>query len=160
MPLRVRWSDGTAPAGGGTAATVASAEDIARGAARALAAMGFAPLAEFALANGRRADLAAIDRRGLCAIVEVKASRADFLADRKWPDYLPYCDSFYFAVAPDFPLGLLPEATGLIVADRFAGEVVRPAPLRPLAAAARKALLIRFARTGALRLHGALDPEW
>ncbi len=137
-----------------------SAEDITRGAARALTAMGFAPLAEFKLANGRRADIAALDRRGVCAIVEVKASRADFLADRKWPDYLPYCDAFYFAVAPGFPLDLLPEAEGVILADRFAGEVVRPARLRPLAAATRKALLIRFARTGALRLQGALDPEW
>ena len=122
-----------AVAGGGSAA----AEDIARGAARALAGLGFAPLAEFPLANGRRADLAAIDRRGVCAIVEVKASRADFLADRKWPEYLPYCDGFYFAVAPGFPLDLLPEAEGLILAARYGGEVLRPPRVRPLAAAAR-----------------------
>jgi hypothetical protein len=30
---------------------------------------------------------------------EVKVSRADFVADRKWREYLPYCDRFYF-VAP------------------------------------------------------------
>lgn len=139
--------------------TTTSAPEIARGVARALTGMGFAPLAEFPLANGRRADVAAVDHRGLCVIVEVKASRADFLADRKWPEYLPYCDAFYFAVAPGFPLDLLPATEGLIVADRFAGEVVRPAPLRPLSAARRKALLIRFARTGAWRLQGMLDPE-
>ena len=142
-----------------TTASRGGAPEIVRGVARTLAGMGFAPLTEFPLANGRRADVAAVDRDGLCAIVEVKASRADFLADRKWPDYLAYCDAFYFAVAPGFPLDLLPEAEGLIVADRFGGEVVRPAQLRPLSAARRKALLIRFGRTGAWRLQGALDPE-
>jgi hypothetical protein len=32
-------------------------------------------------------------------IYEVKSSRADFLADGKWPSYLPYCTHFAF-VAP------------------------------------------------------------
>ena len=91
-------------------------------------------------------------------LVEIKASRADFLADRKWQDYLDYCDRFYFAVAAGFPLDLLPPGEGLILADRFAGEILREARFRCLAAARRKAMLIRFARASAGRLQALLDP--
>jgi len=134
------------------------AGDILRGVARALGAADQAVLAEVPLANGRRADLVALDRSGTISLVEIKSGRADFLADRKWQDYLDYCDRFYFAVAAGFPLELLPPEEGLILADRFAGEVVRAAQLRCLGAARRKAMLIRFARASAGRLQALLDP--
>jgi hypothetical protein len=134
------------------------AADILRGVARAFGAADQAVLTEVPLANGRRADLVALDRSGLITLIEVKASRADFLADRKWRDYLDFCDRFYFAVAEGFPLDLLPPDEGLLRADRFAGEILREAPLRALGAARRKALLIRFARIAAGRLQMLVDP--
>ena len=67
-------------------------------------------------------------------------------------EYLDYCDRFYFAVASDFPRDLLPADEGLIVADRFGGEIVREAPIRALGPARRKAMLIRFGRAAASRL--------
>lgn len=135
-----------------------SAADIARGVGRLLVGLGHAPLLEFALGDGRRADIFAIGRKGLCTIVEIKSSRADLLADRKWPDYLAHADAFYFAVAPGFPQALLPTEEGLILADRHAGVIARTATPRPLAPARRKALLLRFARTAALRLQLLHDP--
>jgi len=138
--------------------TQCGAGDILRGVARALGAADQAVLAEVPLANGRRADLVALDRSGTISLVEIKSGRADFLADRKWQDYLDYCDRFYFAVAAGFPLELLPPEEGLILADRFAGEVARGAQLRCLGAARRKAMLIRFARVSAGRLQALLDP--
>ncbi len=134
------------------------AADILRGVARAFGTADQAVLTEVPLANGRRADLVALDRTGLITLIEVKASRADFLADRKWRDYLDFCDRFYFAVAEGFPLDLLPPDEGLFRADRCAGEILREAPLRALGAARRKALLIRFARIAAGRLQMVLDP--
>ena len=134
------------------------ASDILRGVARALSAADQAVLAELPLANGRRADLVALDRAGTISLVEIKSGRADFVADRKWQDYLDYCDRFYFAVAAGFPLELLPPDEGLILADRFAGEIAREARLRCLSAARRKAMLIRFARASAGRLQALLDP--
>ena len=124
---------------------------VTRGAARLVAAMGYAPLAEVGLPNGRRADLMALGPKGEIVIVEVKSSPEDYLCDRKWGEYLPYCDAFYFAVGPEFPQGLLPEEPGLIVADGFGGAVVRDAPLTPLVAARRKALTLAFARLAAMR---------
>jgi len=138
--------------------TQCGAGDILRGVARALGAADQAVLAEVPLANGRRADLVALDRSGTISLVEIKSGRADFLADRKWQDYLDQCDRFYFAVAAGFPLELLPPEEGLILADRFAGEVVRAAQLRCLGAARRKTMLIRFARASAGRLQALLDP--
>ena len=56
--------------------------------------------------------------------------------------------------------GQLPEDCGLILADRYGGEIVRPAKLAPaMAGARRKALTLRFARTAALRLAIRADPE-
>jgi hypothetical protein len=113
--------------------------------------MGYAPLAEVVLPNGRRADLMALGPRGDILIVEVKSGRDDFLTDRKWGEYRPYCDSFYFAVSPDFPQDLLPDEPGLIVADAFGGAVVRETAQVPLAGARRKALTLAFARLAAMR---------
>jgi hypothetical protein len=137
---------------------VIGAADILRGVGRTLAEADHAVLAELPLGNGRRADLVAVDRAGTISLIEIKSCRADFVSDRKWYAYLDYCDRFYFAVASDFPHHLLPSDAGLILADRFGGEIVRSAPHRPLAPARRKAMLIRFGRAAASRLHGLLDP--
>ena len=128
---------------------------VTRGAARLVGSMGYAPLAEVGLPNGRRADLLALGPKGEIVIVEVKSSPEDYLCDRKWGEYLPYCDAFYFAVGPEFPKSLLPEEPGLIVADGFGGAVVRDALLTPLAGARRKALTLAFARLAAMRALGS-----
>jgi hypothetical protein len=128
---------------------------VTRGAARLFAALGYAPLLEVGLPNGRRADIMAIGPRGQIAVAEVKSGLHDFRADQKWGDYLPYCDSFFFAVAPEFPRDVLPQEPGLIVADGFDGAVLRDAPVATLAGARRKALMIAFARLAAARAFAA-----
>ena len=128
---------------------------VTRGVARLLAALGYAPLLEVGLPNARRADVMALGPRGELAVVEVKSGPEDFRADRKWGEYLPYCDTFYFAVAPEFPREILPDQPGLIVADAFDGAVLRPAPVLALAPARRRALTHAFARLAALRATGA-----
>ncbi len=131
---------------------------VRRGTMRLLAELGLAPLAEVTLANGRRLDLLALAADGTFWAVEIKSSPADFRADDKWPDYLAFADRFFFAVPADFPLDRLPADEGLIVADRFEAVIRREGRLRPLAPARRRALLVRFARLAAARLHGLLDP--
>lgn len=129
---------------------------VTRGAARLLADLGHAPLAEVTLPNGRRADLMGLDRKGRILIVEVKSSIEDFRTDAKWGEYLPYCDAFAFAVAPEFPREILPDEPGLIICDGFGGAVLREPPSTPLAGARRKALTLAFARLAALRAAGVM----
>jgi hypothetical protein len=127
---------------------------VTRGAARLLQNLGYAPLGEVTLPNGRRADLMALGPKGQVFIVEVKSGVEDFRADQKWWEYRPFCDAFAFAVAPEFPRAILPEEPGLIVADAFGGALLREPQLEPLAGARRKSLTLAFARLAALRAAG------
>ena len=134
-------------------------KEICRGVCRALAQRGFATLAEVSLANGRRADVLALGREGELVIVEIKSSVADFKSDRKWTEYREFCDRLYFAVPSAFPSELIPQECGLIVADGFGAEFLREAPMATLLAAARRrAVLLRFAALAAGRLQRLLDP--
>jgi hypothetical protein len=135
------------------------AAEICRGVVRLLAMHGFACVSELPLANGRRADIVALADTGEIWIVEIKSCLEDFRTDLKWPEYREFCDRLLFAVLPDFPTLVLPEDTGLIIADRYGGEVVRTAPEHRLAGARRKAVTLRFARAAALRLSAVHDPE-
>ena len=133
--------------------------NVTRGAARLLIDLGYAPLAEVTLPNGRRADLMALSPKGELAIIEVKSGIDDYRVDRKWHEYMPYCDRFAFAVAPEFPREILPEEPGLLVCDGFGGAVLREAPVSPLAPARRKALTIAFARMAAMRAMGVMTTQ-
>ena len=134
------------------------ARQLALGIVRAFGDRNESALTEVTLANGRRADVLVLDAAGRLTIVEIKSSRADFRSDRKWREYLEFCDAFYFAVAEDFPVELLPDDTGLMIADRWSAHVVREALLEPLSAPRRKAMLIRFGLLAADRLRFAIDP--
>lgn len=137
---------------------VLEASDITRGVCRLFSHMGFAPLTEFPLSNNRRVDVAGLAKDGTWAIAEVKASERDFRSDAKWPEYLPYCDSFYFAVAGGFPMHLLPDDVGIIVADAFHGAILRESPVAKMNGTRRRAQLLRFGNLAARRLHQHNDP--
>ena len=134
-----------------------TAADVARGVSRLLLQDGYAPILEFTLPNGRRLDVAAIGPGGEILGVEIKVALADLRGDTKWPEYLDYCDLFYFAIPPDFPPEHVPHQTGLIVADRYGGEIVKPAEAQTLHASRRKAVTINFANAAASRLSAIMD---
>jgi len=141
-----------------------AATDVARGIGRLFARNDIWCLPEVPLKNGRRADLMGIDAKGLIVIVEIKVARSDLLGDAKWPDYLDYCDRFYWGLPPALDRSSLesaayrPDTCGVIVADGYDAEILRPAALAPLAAARRKTQVEHLARV-AMRRHTALiDP--
>lgn len=53
----------------------------------------------------------------------------------------------------------MPERTGLIVADAYDAQIIRPAALVALNAARRKSETQRLARTAMRRLMAIADPE-
>lgn len=124
-----------------------------------LATHGLRCIPELTLANWRRTDLIGIGEKGEIWIIEIKSSLEDFRTDQKWPEYRDYCDRLFFAVAPDFPRAVLPPDTGLIIADRYGGEIVREAPEHKLPGVRRKAVMLLFSRVAAGRLMTLADPE-
>lgn len=135
-----------------------TALEIQSGVFRLLAQHAIACVSELSLPNHRRADVAGVSERGEIWIIEIKSSVNDFQSDQKWPEYHAYCDRFFFAVKPDFPRDLLPRDQGLLVADKYGGELLRQADTTPLTAARRKGMLLRIARTAAHRVTALTEP--
>jgi hypothetical protein len=131
---------------------------LARGVSRHLLGHDFVTLEEVVPAPGLRVDVMALGPKGEIWVVECKSGRADFLTDRKWQGYLEWCDRFFWAVDADFPTDLLPQGTGLILADGYGAEILRMGPETPLAAARRRVMVQKFARHAALRLQALRDP--
>jgi hypothetical protein len=131
---------------------------VRKAAARLCLRLGWAPLHEVRLANGRRADILALQPGGGFACIEVKSGLRDYLADGKWLDYQPFCDQFFFAVDADFPSNILPPETGLIVCAGREADLLREPLCVRLPTARRKALMERFAWLAAVRLAAVQDP--
>jgi hypothetical protein len=136
-----------------------TAQRLARGVCRALGALGYAALTEFPLNSGRRVDVIAVNGAGETVIVEIKTSTADYRADRKWNEYLEFCDAFYFAVPAAFPLALLPADCGLMIADDYGAEILRRATAQPMNGSRRRAQTLRLALAAIQRLGRLVDPE-
>ena len=142
------------------------AQQVARGILRLFGRNDTWCLLEMPLRNNRRADLMGIDPKGRVVIVEIKISRGDLLGDNKWPDYLEHCDRFYWGLPPGLDRGPLetddyrPDCCGIIVADGYDAEIIRPAPSQPLAAARRKVEVERLARASLRRRVAFDDPEY
>lgn len=133
-------------------------EMLARGVCRHMRAHDFVTVEEFVPARGLRVDVMGLGPRDEIWVIECKSCRADFTGDRKWQGYLEWCDRYFWAVDRDFPAELLPEGTGLLLADGYDAEILRMGEERRLPAARRKVLMRKFARHAALRLQGLRDP--
>lgn len=139
---------------------------VARGISRLFARNDIWCLPEMPLRSNRRADLMGIDAKGRVVIVEIKVSKADLVGDAKWPDYLDHCDRFYWGLAHHLDRACLeteafrPEACGVIVADGYDAEFIRPAPDLRLNAARRKVEIERLARASLRRNVMGADPKW
>jgi len=130
---------------------------VARGTARLLHAHGFCVVSELPLASGRRADVIGLSAEGQIWIIEIKSSPEDYHADGKWHEYRDFCDRFSFAIPPSMDEVIIPSEVGLIVADQWGAEILRPASEHPLHASRRKALTLQFARTAAARLQAVWE---
>ena len=130
---------------------------LARGVARHLRTLDFASVEELVPVRGLRVDVMALGPKAEIWIIECKSSRVDFQTDNKWQGYLEWADRFFWAVDQDFPTELLPEYTGLIIADGYDAAIIRMGPEVRLSGARRKQMLVKFARHGAVRAQALRD---
>lgn len=139
---------------------------MARGISRLFARNDIWCIPEMPLRSGRRADLMGIDAKGHVIIVEIKVSKADLLGDAKWTDYLDHCDRFFWGLHPGLDRACMeteafrPECCGVIVADGYDAEILRPAPTLALAPARRKVEVELLARAALRRHVVAADPRF
>jgi len=131
---------------------------LARGVSRHLRSHDFVSVEELTPTSGLRVDVMALGPKGEIWVIECKSSRADFQSDHKWQGYLEWCDRFFWAVDTDFPTELLPDNTGLIIADGYDAEIIAMGPESKLAAARRKVMVQKIARHAAVRAQAARDP--
>ena len=132
---------------------------LARGVCRHMRSHGFVTVEELVPTRGLRVDVMALGPKGEIWIIECKSSRVDFQTDNKWQGYLEWCDRYFWAVDTEFPTDLLPQETGLIIADSYGAELIRLGPETKLAAARRKVMVHKFATHAARRLHSLRDPD-
>lgn len=131
---------------------------LARGVCRHLNSLDFVSVEELIPTSGLRVDVMALGPKSEIWVIECKSSRTDFVGDAKWQGYLEWCDRYFWAVDEVFPTELLPQETGLIIADAYDAEIIRMGPEDKIAPARRKVMLQKFARHAARRWQAARDP--
>ena len=132
---------------------------IARGVMRHFAQIGLSSLSEFSPTRGLRVDIITFGMSDEIWIVECKSGQNDFKSDKKWQNYLDWCDRYFWAVDANFPIGILPSDTGVIIADSYDASILRDSPLNKLSAARRKKIMNSVARSACNRLLLHTDPK-
>ena len=120
--------------------------------ARSYFGQGDGVLREFKLKNRRRVDLVITNDKGWIIIIEIKSSPEDFLSDKKWSEYIEWADQFYFGVAHNFPIGILPKEHGIITTDGFDVYQAQPSPVQKLNGSRRNNLLRKMAKASMRRI--------
>ena len=132
---------------------------IARGVMRHFSQIGLSSLSEFSPIRGLRVDIITLGMSDEIWIVECKSGQSDFKSDKKWQNYLDWCDRYFWAVDANFPIGILPSDTGVIIADSYDASILRDSPLNKLSAARRKKIMNSVARSACNRLLLHTDPK-
>ena len=132
---------------------------IARGVMRHFAQIGMHSLSEFSPARGLRVDIITLGMSDEIWIVECKSGQSDFKSDKKWQNYLDWCDRYFWAVEANFPIDILPPDTGVIIADAYDASILREAPLKKLSVARRKKIIKSIAKSACNRLLTHTDPK-
>ena len=132
---------------------------IARGVMRHFSQVGLSSLSEFSPTRGLRVDIITFGMSDEIWIVECKSGQNDFKSDKKWKNYLDWCDRYFWAVDANFPIGILPSDTGVIIADAYDASIFREAPLNKLPQARQKKIIKSIAASACNRLLNLTDPK-
>ena len=132
---------------------------LARGVIRHFDQLGLASLSEFSPARGLRVDIITLGVLDEIWIVECKSGVSDYKTDKKWKNYLDWCDRYFWAVDVNFPIQILPEETGIIIADAYDASILKEAPINRLTASRRKKITKSIAQSACTRLLSHTDPK-
>lgn len=103
----------------------------------------------------RKCDFLAINMKREILIAEVKQSISDFRNDKKWTDYLPFCNKFYFCIPSDLyvnhkseildKISLQPGVGLIVVNDKGKCKVIKNAKKKKMKKACKSELILKLA---------------
>ena len=125
-----------------------------------LSLKGYKVLSEFALPNKKRVDIIAINLKKKIIIVEVKSNKKNLKYDKKWKNYLNYCNYFYFACNEKLKDFDFSENIGIIQNNSNNIKIVRKSKYKKLSENIKKKLIFKIALSAASKFHRLIDPEF
>ena len=127
---------------------------------RFLSLKGYKVLSEFALPNKKRVDIIAINLKKEIIIVEVKSNKRSLKYDKKWKNYLNYCNYFYFACNDNLKDFDFAENIGVIQNNSNNTKIIRKSKYKKLSENKKKQLIFKIALSAISKFHRLIDPEF
>ena len=126
---------------------------------RFLSAKGYRVLSEFALPNKKRVDIIGINLKKEIVIVEVKSNKNGIKLDKKWKNYLNYCNYFYFACSEKLNLNFS-ENIGIIRNNCNKIEITKEPKYNKLPENKKNKLIFKISLSAISKFHRLIDPEY
>ena len=123
-----------------------------------LSLKGYKVLSEFALPNKKRVDIIAINLKKKIIIVEVKSNKKNLKYDKKWKNYLNYCNYFYFACNDKLKDSEFSENIGIIQNNSNNIKIIRKSKYQKISENKKKQLIFKIALSAASKFHRLIDP--
>ena len=125
-----------------------------------LSLKGYKVLSEFALPNKKRVDIIGINLKKKIIIVEVKSNKKNLKYDKKWRNYLNYCNYFYFACNDKLKDFDFSENIGVIQNNSNNIRIIRKSKYKKLSENKKKELIFKIALSATSKFHRLIDPEF
>ncbi|PPR34459.1 MAG: hypothetical protein CFH26_00446 [Alphaproteobacteria bacterium MarineAlpha6_Bin4] len=134
--------------------------DILQKTMRFLTLKGYKVLSEFALPNKKRVDIIALSEKKKIIIVEVKSNKKDIKTDKKWKNYLKYCNYFYFSCNDNLKDLNFSENVGIIKNNSKGTKIVKSPKYKKLSKNTKDLLIFKIALSASSKFHRLVDPEF
>ena len=127
---------------------------------RFLSEKGYRVLSEFALPNKKRVDIIGINLKKEIVIVEVKSNKNGIKLDKKWKNYLNYCNYFYFACNGKLKDLNFSKNIGLIQSSSNNIKITKKSKYKKLSENKKNKLIFKIALSATSKFHRLIDPEF
>ena len=126
---------------------------------RFLSTKGYKVLTEFALPNKKRVDIIGINLKKEIVIVEVKSNKIGVKLDKKWKNYLNYCNYFYFACSEKINFNLSKDI-GIIKYNSNKIQITKEPKYKKLPENKKNKLIFKIALSSISKFLRLIDPEY
>ena len=127
---------------------------------RFLSGKGYRVLSEFALPNKKRVDIIGINLKKEIIIVEVKSNKNGIKLDKKWKNYLSYCNYFYFACSDKLKKFKFSNSVGIILNNCNKIEITKKSKYKKLSEKKKNKLIFKISLSAISKFHRLIDPEY